>query len=104
MQDDLFYRLIVSAGAASYDLSHDIASFTWEQKDSEPDQLTLVVPDGHKVMSHALREGMRVELRFGTASHHPVVFRGRIHGVEGSCPPSGAPSLKITALNRLPEM
>lgn len=104
MHDDLFYQLIVSAGAASYDLSHDIASLTWEQKDSEPDELTLVVPDGHKVMSHALKEGMGVVLRFGTASHHSVVFRGRIHGVEGSCPPSGAPTLKIRALNRLAEM
>ncbi|PCC73776.1 Phage protein D [Nannocystis exedens] len=104
MADTLFYQVLVTSGGASYDLSRDLASFTWEQDDTRPDQLTLLVPDGHKVFSHALQEGMKVELSFGTDVEHAVVFRGRIYGVDMVVPRAGAPELTIRALDRSAEM
>lgn len=104
MDAALYYRIVVASGGATYDLSRDIASLTWEQDDGKPDQLVLVVPDGAMVMGHALREGMTIELTFGTDVEHAVVFRGRIYGAESQVPPAGIPVLTIKALDRSAEM
>lgn len=107
MRDSLFYRIQLAAGAhgqAIYDLSSDVESFTWEQDDTKPDRLTLVVPDSHKVLSHVLVEGMRIEFAFGTEREHPTVFRGRIYGVDVDCKPGAPQRLTVRAEDRLAEL
>lgn len=86
MKNDLYYRVSVRAGHASYDLSHDLSSLTIEESGTGPDMLTIEMADPFKVFSHALQEGMLVEIDLGTVSDHSVIFRGRIFKVEGVSP------------------
>lgn len=100
MNNDLYYRVSVKAGSAAYDLSSDLSSLTVEESGSGPDQLTIEMTDPFKVFSHALREGMEVEVDLGTVSDHSVLFRGRISKVEGSFPRRGVPTLRLLAFDR----
>ncbi|WP_373499810.1 phage late control D family protein [Desulfococcus sp.] len=97
MSGDLYYRVSVSAGAAAYDLSHDLTTLTVDEEASRPHQLVVELSDPYKVLSHALQEGMEVEVDLGAADDHSIVFRGRIYKVDGSFPETGVPRLTLTA-------
>lgn len=97
MTGDLYYRISVSSSGAEYDLSDDLSSLRVEQREGQSSSLTVEVSDPFKVLSHALQEGMDVEVELGTADDHAVVFRGRIYRVDGSFPTSQTPTLKLTA-------
>lgn len=97
MPGDLYYRVGVTASGTAYDLSDDLSSVTVEQHEGEPDALTVNVSDPFKVLSHALQEGMDVEVELGTDDDHAVVFRGRIYKVDGSFPTTQTPTLKLLA-------
>lgn len=97
MSGDLYYRVSVSAGAAAYDLSHDLTTLTVDEEASRPHQLVVELSDPYKVLSHALQEGMDVEVDLGAADDHSIVFRGRIYKVDGSFPETGVPRLTLTA-------
>jgi hypothetical protein len=94
---DLYYRVSVTAPGASYDLSDDLSSLTVEQHEGEPDSLSVEAADPYKVLSHALQEGMDVEVELGTDDDHAVVFRGRIYKVDGTFPTTQTPTLKLQA-------
>ncbi len=97
MADDLYYRVSISANGAGYDLSQDLSSMTLEEDCRRPDQLTINVSDPYKVFSHAFQEGMDVELDLGYVEDHSVVFRGRIHKVDGNFPEDGVPTVRLLA-------
>jgi len=101
---DLFYRVSVFAPGAVYDLSADLSSLSIEQRETYPDLLLIHLSDPHKVLGHALQEGMGVEVELGTADDHSVIFRGRIYRVEGSFPQAGVPTLTLRAFDRSMEM
>lgn len=104
MNGDLFYRVSVTAGGAHYDLSQDLTSLVLEEDTAKPDQLTVMMSDPFKVLSHALQEGMEVEVDLGFADDHSVIFRGRIYRAEGEFPPDGVPTHKITAYDKSMQM
>lgn len=97
MGGDLYYRVSVSAGGADYNASDDISSLTVDQHEGQPDALSVEIADQYKVLSHALQEGMDVEVELGTDDDHAVIFRGRIYKVDGTFPTSQTPTLKIQA-------
>jgi phage protein D len=97
MADDLFYRVSINAGAAQHDLSQELSSLTIEEASARPDQLTVNVSDPDKVLSHALQEGMSVEVELGTVAEHSLMFRGRIYKVDGEFPRDGVPTLRVLA-------
>jgi phage protein D len=101
---DLYYRVSITAGSASYDLSPDLSSFSIEEDEAKPDQLTVQVSDPFKVLSHAIQEGMEVEVDLGTVDDHSVVFRGRIYKTEGDFPQQGVPTLKLIAYDKSQQM
>lgn len=100
MSEALFYQVTVTAASAEYDLSGDLATLTIEQREREPDQLTVTMDDPHKVLGHALQEGMDVEVALGTADDHGIVFRGRIYKVDARFPNGGVPTLTLRAFDR----
>lgn len=100
MSGDLYYRVSVSAGAAGYDLSKDLTTLTVDEEGCRPHQLVVEMSDPYKVLSHALREGMDVEVDLGTADDHSIVFRGRIYKIDGTFPETGVPQLTFTAYDR----
>jgi phage protein D len=104
MGNDLFYRVSVTAGSAQYDLSQDLTSLTIEEDSAKPDQLTVVMSDPFKVLSHAIQEGMEVEVELGTADDHSVLFRGRIYKTDGEFPQDGVPTHRITAYDKSMQM
>ena len=97
MAKDLFYSITVDADLAEYDLSGDISSLAVDEREGQPDHLTVELSDPFKVLGHALREGMDITVDLGTASDHAVVFRGRIYRVDGSFPLDDVPTLKLEA-------
>lgn len=97
MGDDLFYRVSVDAGGVTTDISRDISSATVDQREDRPDQLTVELADTYKVLSHALQEGMDVEVELGTDEDHSIVFRGRIYRVAGIFPKDAVPTLRLQA-------
>lgn len=97
MPGDLYYRVSVSASGASYDLSDDLSSLTVDQQEGQPDALTVEIADPYKVLSHAVQEGMDVEVELGTDDDHAIVFRGRIYKLDGAFPGDAAPTLKLQA-------
>lgn len=97
MSETLFWQLLVVAGGAVYDLSHDLMSFTIEEEDRAPTLLTVQVSDPFTVFSHALREGMDIEATMGTEDDHRVMFVGRIYHVDSSLPLDGTPQITIKA-------
>lgn len=104
MKNDLYYRITIKAGSASYDLSQDISSLTVEEGSAGPDQLIIEMTDPFKVYSHALQEGMQVEADLGTVSDHSIIFRGRISKVEGNFPRHGVPTLRLLAFDKSMDM
>lgn len=94
---DLYYRVLVSAAGASYDLSEDLSSFSIEEEEGKADELTIRLSDPFKVFGHAFQEGMDVEVDVGTVDDHSIVFRGRIHNVDGDFPQDGVPALSLHA-------
>jgi phage protein D len=101
---ELYYQVQVTAGGAAYDLSSDLASFTLDEQEGRPDQLTLRVPDPYKVFSHAFQEGMEVMLDLGTTEDHAIVFRGRIHQADADFPQDATPTLTLHAHDRAQQM
>ncbi len=97
MAGDLYYSVIVSVSGATYELAHDLASFTIEQREGQADLLTVEMNDPFKVFGHAVQEGMDVEVQLGTSEDHAVVFRGRVYKVDGTFPEDGTPTIKIQA-------
>ncbi|WP_437896317.1 phage late control D family protein [Sorangium sp. So ce124] len=104
MGADLFYRVSVDASGAGYDLSGDIVSLTVEQRDAQPDSMVVTLSDPYKVLSHAVQEGMDVEVELGTSDDHALVFAGRIYRVDGSFPENGVPTLRVQAYDRSMKM
>ena len=104
MGNDLYYRVSVKAGSAQFDLSHDLTSLTLEEDSTRPDQLTVVMSDPFKVLSHAIQEGMEVEVDLGTADDHSILFRGRIYRTDGDFPENGVPTHRITAYDKSMQM
>jgi phage protein D len=101
VSDDLYYRVSIQAGKGShYDVSHDLSALTIEEDSSRPDKLTLELNDPFKIFSHALQEGMQVEVDLGMVKDHSLIFRGQIYKVEGSFPQQGVPTLKLLAYDR----
>ena len=100
MPADLYYRVSIQAGGASYDLSPALSTLVVEEDTARPDQLTLTLSDPYKVYSHALREGMAVEVDLGTTEDHSVVFRGHFYQVNGDFPQDGVPTLRLLAYDR----
>lgn len=101
---DLFYRLSVDASGAGYDLSGDILSLTVEQRESQPDSMVVSLSDPYKVLSHALQEGMDIEVELGTSEDHALVFAGRVYRVDGAFPSNGVPTLRVQAYDRSQKM
>ena len=99
MAEELFYRVTVKAGPASYDLSRDLSSFTIEETGGKPDALTINLSDPAKVFSHGLQDGMGIEVDLGTTEEHSLMFRGRIYKVDSSFPQDGVPTLRILAFD-----
>lgn len=97
MADDLYYRVSITADSAEYDLSRDLSSLTVKETSANPDELTINLSDPDKVFSHALQEGMSVEVDMGTADAHSILFRGRIYKVDGTFPQQGVPTLRLLA-------
>ena len=66
MAGELYYRIVLrTGGTVHYDLSSDIASMTIDEEAGKPDQLTIRMNDPYKLFSHALREGVEVEVELG---------------------------------------
>lgn len=97
MADELFYRVSIAAPGAEYDLSGDLGALTVEERASQPAKVTVEMNDPFKVFSHALQEGMTVEVDLGTAEDHAVVFQGRIYQVNATFPERGVPTLTLQA-------
>lgn len=97
MASDLFYRVSVDASGAGYDVSADLSSFTVEQRETQPDKLTVELADPYKLLSHALQEGMAIEAELGASDEHGVIFRGRLYKIDGTFPSDGAPRLTLQA-------
>lgn len=97
MAGDLFYRVSVEAGGVSYDLSSELSSFTVEEDSGRPNMLSIEMSDPYRVFSHALQEGMNVEVDVGSVDDHSVIFRGRIYQVQGDFPQEGVATLKLQA-------
>ncbi len=104
MTGDLFYRVSVKAGVAGYDLSHDLTTLTLDEQAAKAAQLSVDLADPYKVYSHALQEGMEIEVDLGEVKDHSLVFRGHICKVDGSFPKEGVPTLKLLAYDRLTKM
>jgi phage protein D len=100
MGNELYYRVSVAAPGAEYDLSKHLSSLTIDEQSTRPDQLTANLSDQYKVLSHALQEGMEVEVDLGTGDDHSVIFRGRIYKVQGSFPEGGVPTVRLLAHDR----
>ena len=83
---ELFYHVPVTAGSASYDLAHDLTSFTVEEDESMADVVKIHVADRGKILSHAFQEGMTVEVDLGMADDYSLIFRGRIYKVDADMP------------------
>jgi len=94
---DLFYRVGIEAPGASFDLSGDLTSLSIEEDESRPDLLVVHLADEHKVLGHALQEGMEVEVELGRADDHSLVFRGRVHQIEADFPAGGVPTVTLRA-------
>ncbi len=97
MAADLYCRVTIRADSAEYDLSQDLSSFTVEEASGKPDALTINLSDPYKVFSHALQEGMTVEVDMGTVEEHSLLFRGRIYKVDGDFPRDSVPTLRLLA-------
>jgi phage protein D len=100
MSADLFYRVSILADTTEYDLSEEVSSFTIEEASGKPDALKLNVNDPHKVLSHALQEGMTVEVDLGTVDEFSLIFRGRIYKVESGFQKAEVPTLRVLAHDR----
>ena len=96
---DLYFRALITAQGASYDLSQDLTSLTVEEDDQLADKLTVVVPDPLKVFSYALQEGMDVEVDLGYADDHSVIFRGPITQADAEFPEDGVPQVTLRAFD-----
>jgi len=98
MAGELYYRIVLrTGGTVHYDLSSDIASMTIDEEAGKPDQLTIRMNDPYKLFSHALREGVEVEVELGWVDDHSLVFRGHIYRVDGDFSRDKVPGLKVTA-------
>lgn len=101
MRKELFYQVLITANKKdSYDISHDLTSFTVEEEDIKPNKLTIDVSDPFKVLSHAIQEGMDIEVDVGFIQDHSIIFRGQIHKVMANFPQSEIPKLKIMAYDK----
>lgn len=100
MENDLYYRVSVKAASAKYDLSDHLSALTIDETGDSPDALTLELNDPFKVLSHAIQEGMDVEVELGHADDHSVIFRGCIYKGEADFPAGGVPTLKLTAYDK----
>jgi len=97
MASDLYYHVALKAGPVAYDLSHDLTAFTIEEEGGKPDQLIIDISDPYKIFSHALQEGVELEVDLGRVEEHALIFRGHIYRVEGDLPKDGVPKLKVIA-------
>ena len=101
MNKELFYRVLITAnGTVGYDISHDLTSFTIEEDEDKPNKLTMDMSDPYKVLSHAIQEGMEVEVDVGFVQDHSVIFRGGIHKVTANFPQAEIPKLQLIAYDK----
>jgi phage protein D len=94
---NLYWRLSVNSSGVAYDASDDISSLNIDQQEGMSDCLTAELADPFKVLSHAIQEGMDIEVELGTDDDHAVVFRGRIYKVEGAFPTEQTPTIRLKA-------
>ncbi|TVP48067.1 MAG: phage late control D family protein [Gemmatimonadales bacterium] len=104
MAGELYYQVTVKAGFTTYDLSDDLTSFTLDEEEGKPDALTLRLADPYRVLSHALQEGMEVEVDLGTTDDHALIFSGDIHRTQADFPEGGVPTLSVQAYDRAMRM
>lgn len=104
MSGDLYWRLSVTSSGVTYEASDDLSSMTIDQHEGMPASLEAHMADPFKVLSHAIQEGMHVEAELGTADDHAVVFRGRIHKVNGSFPTQQTPTIQVNAYDASMQM
>ena len=95
MAKDLFYHVTIDAGGVNYDLSHDLGTLTIDESANQPTSVSLTMGDPFKVFSHAFQEGMELTVDLGDVTNHSIIFRGRIHKVEGDFPNAGVPRLTL---------
>lgn len=100
MENDLYYRVSVKAADAKYDLSDHLSALTIDETGDSPDQLSLELNDPFKVVSHAVQEGMDVEVELGCADDHSLIFRGCIYRSDANFPAGDVPTLKLTAYDK----
>ena len=80
MAGDLYYHVALKAGPVAYDLSNDLTALTIEEEGGKPDQLTIDISDSYKVFSHALQEGVEVEVDLSARCGRASRPRGRDEG------------------------
>ena len=97
MDTELYYQVLISAEGASYDLSTDLASLSIEEDTSQPSMLMISVDDPYKALSHALQEGMDIQVDIGTIDDHSIIFMGSIYKVQAEFPQDGIPRLRLLA-------
>lgn len=97
---DLYYCVYAKAVGKGLDLSTAVTSLTVEETGNAPDQLTLQISDPYKSYSHALREGVELEVDLGRADDHSVIFRGLVCKVDGTFSQDGVPTLRVLARDR----
>lgn len=100
MNKDIFYRIYVKGLSAGYDLSPNIDTLRIEESSGKADRLTVRVSDPYKVISHAVQEGMQVEVELGTVDDHSIVFRGMIYKTRGDFPENGTPTVTLVAYDQ----
>jgi uncharacterized protein len=100
VKGELFYHVHVKGGPAGCDLSPNINTLRIEESGGKSNQLTVQVSDPHKVISHAVQEGMNIEVDLGTTDDHSLVFRGMIYKTEGDFPEEGTPTVILKAYDQ----
>lgn len=104
METELYYQVLIIAEGISYDLSKDASSLSVEEDTLQPGMLTVTVDDPYKVLSHALQEGMEIQVDVGTIDDHSIIFRGTIYKVQADFPKDGIPTLKLLAHDKSMKM
>jgi phage protein D len=92
-----YFSVKIASGEHAYELARDVDSFTVDHEASRPSELEVTLGDPFHVFSHAVREGLTVEVSLGEPADHGVVFRGLIDQVSGDFPQDAVPTLHFVA-------
>lgn len=94
---DSYCSVLLRAGAATYELAHDLDTLTIDDDATRPNQLEITLNDPFTVLSHAVREGMQLEVDLGSTVEHSLLFKGRIHQIEAEFSQEAVPKLRVVA-------